>query len=268
MAKRKKKQQEEKGGEGWIVSFADLMTLLFTVFVVLYAMKPEGMGETDEKVEIMTSMIREAFNDIPDEIPDDLAQEPTENAKKVFAYVRGSQTHKPIIKRYIRSDKTIAVINKEMQEVRQKIELVLFEEKRPDIDPTPDRHRPISVLPDKDGFTVRLLSSYFFAPGEYRVNGQALAKVKKIGEMLRELNRRVAIEGHTDSVPKKGPIGNWELSALRASFVARLFIQDLGFSKDRVKASGYADAKPIATNRTEQGRRLNRRVEIKVEYDE
>ena len=58
------------------------------------------------------------------------------------------------------------------------------------------------------------------------------------------------------------------LSSLRAASVARIFVDELEFPSDRISVGGYADNKPVATNRTAEGRRLNRRVEIKVQYDE
>lgn len=268
LAKKKKQEENEAAAGGWLVSYADLMTLLFCVFVVLYALKPESRGDGTEEMKAMVSMIREAFNEVPDDIPDVHSQEPTEDSKTIFTFFKGDTSVQPIVKKYLRADKTIPVINREMQEVIDKIEIILKEEKRPDIDPTPDKHRPISVLPDKDGFTIRLLSSYFFEQGEYRLKREAYDQVKRIGETLKELDRKVHIEGHTDSIPAHGRISNWELSTLRSSSVARLFIQDLDFAANRVSTSGYADTRPIANNRTEEGRRLNRRVEIKVEYNE
>ncbi|MFW7381392.1 MAG: OmpA/MotB family protein [Oligoflexus sp.] len=265
---KKKKQEDEPLNQGWIVSYADLMTLLFCVFVVLYAMKPEGRGEGKNQMETMASMIREAFNEIPDDIPDVHSVEPTQESKTVFAFFKGDTSIQPIVKRYLRADKVVPVINEEMQETIDKIEIILKETKRPDIDPIPDKHRPISVLPDKDGFTVRLLTSYFFEKGEYKLKREAYEQVRRIGETLKELDKKLHVEGHTDSIPAHGRISNWELSTLRAGSVARLFIQELNFPSSQISTAGYADTRPIGNNRTEEGRRLNRRVEIKVEYNE
>ena len=192
------------------------MTLLFTAFVVLWALKKEGSGENDAERKAMASMIREAFTVIPDNIPDVESEEPTEESKVVFTFFRGETATPPITKKFKRSDKAVPVINKDMQKVVDKIEIILNEKKRPDIDPIPDKEKPISVLPDKDGFTVRLLSSYFFKPGEYKLNKEAYDQVAQIGKTLFELDKKLRVEGHTDGRPAEGIFSNWELSSLRA----------------------------------------------------
>jgi len=76
----------------------------------------------------------------------------------------------------------------------------------------------------------------------------------------------ITIEGHTDNTPintYRFP-SNWELSAVRASTVARLFI-DSGVRPDRLTAAGYADQRPVADNAAEAGRGRNRRVTILLE---
>ncbi|SMF06790.1 OmpA/MotB family protein [Pseudobacteriovorax antillogorgiicola] len=260
---------EESAGEGWIVSFADLMTLLFAAFVVLYGLKPEGIGDAI-KVLTVTASIRETFNETPDTIPEDRRTGPTIQGKAAFEYFKGETLVRPIIKRYRRSENVLNIINKEMMQIKRVIDLKLQDEtvlnKRRKKDDS--QNQGVSVHKDTNGYVVRLLSSYFYEPGEYRVKQKDLRKLKELGRALKQHGRRISIEGHTDKVPQQGQYSNWELSALRASFIAKYMINELGFAPDRVKASGYADTKPIATNSTPQGRKLNRRVEIRVEYDE
>ena len=261
--------EEEGGGGGWIVSFADLMTLLFAAFVVLYGLKPEGIGDA-VKVMTATASIRETFNETPDVIPEDRRTGPTNQGKAAFEYFKGETIVKPIIKRYKRSENVLNIINKDMMQIKRVMDLKLQDEtvlnKRRKKDP--NQTQGVSVHKDTNGYVVRLLSSYFYPPGEYRMDVKDLRKLKELGKVLKNHGKRISIEGHTDKIPQTGKYSNWELSALRASFVAKFFISEMEFPPDRVKASGYADTKPIATNSTPQGRRLNRRVEIKVEYND
>ncbi len=265
----KKKQQEEKKGEGWLVSFADLMTLLFAAFVVLYGLKPEGVGDA-VKVITATAAIRQTFNDTPDKIPEDRRTGPTQQGKTVFEYFKGDRMVKPIIKKYRRHENALNIINKDMLQIRRLIDLKLQDETTKSGRRGQDRgqNQGVSVHRDTNGYVVRLLSSYFYEPGQYRVSRKDLWKIKELGQVIKEQGRKVSIEGHTDDIPQQGSFSNWELSALRASYIAKIFINELDFAPDRVKASGYADTKPLTANSSPEGRRLNRRVEIRVEFDD
>ena len=263
------KDDDEEGGEGWIVSFADLMTLLFAAFVVLYGLKPEGIGDA-VKVITATAAIRQTFNETPDVIPEDARTGPTEQGKAVFEFFKGDQINKPIIKRYRRSENVLNIINKDMMQIKRVIDLKLQDETEKSQKKVQDdsQNQGVSVHRDTNGYVVRLLSSYFYGPGEYRVKRKDLYKLKELGKVIKSQNRKISVEGHSDNIPQRGQFTNWELSALRASYIARYFINEIDFAPDRVKASGYADTKPISSNSTPEGRRLNRRVEIRVEYDE
>ena len=86
----------------------------------------------------------------------------------------------------------------------------------------------------------------------------------KIAETLQSNGYAVQIEGHSDGVPihtAQFP-SNWELSTARATELTRLLIEKYGIPPARLSAAGYAEYHPIADNATEEGRTLNRRVDI------
>lgn len=255
-------EEEEAGGAGWIVSFADLMTLLFATFVVLYGIKPEG--ETVAFLGVVSS-IREAFVEIPDDIPIEEKKGPIILGKAVFKHFRGDQNKPPVIKKYKRSQFALNVINQDLEKVRNLIEM-MSKNKAGSLR-SKAKESPVSVHESEDGFTLKLVSSYFYKPGAYRMDNKAIRKLKPVAEMLKEINQNVVIEGHTDSSPVNGEFSNWEISALRASFLARYFVNYYDFPAKKISAAGYADKKPLFNNRTRQGRKMNRRIEIKVKYD-
>ena len=88
----------------------------------------------------------------------------------------------------------------------------------------------------------------------------------RIANLLRQRNYRLRIEGHTDNVPIHTVqfSSNWELSTARATEIVRLLIVRDGFAPDRLSGAGYAEYHPIASNRTSQGRGMNRRVDIVI----
>ena len=65
----------------------------------------------------------------------------------------------------------------------------------------------------------------------------------------------------------KGEMSNWELSTMRATSVLRYMIEKENYSPTKIQAAGYADTRPIADNRSPSGRSLNRRIEIRINYE-
>lgn len=252
--------EECAGGEAWLVSYADLMTLLFAAFVVLYGIKPEGRS-----MEILgvVSRIREAFVDVPDVIPEEEASGPIKEGVEAFKFFKGDRMNKPIIKKYQRATNVTNVINKDIVQTKKMLDILNLVP----LDPKTGKPESKIIEETEEGFKLRLFASYFYEPGQVRLKRQARKKVIQIGRFLKELERPIAIEGHTDGKPS-GKQDAWQVSALRAAYVANLLKTELDFPMERIKVAGYADTKPIADNGTPEGRRLNRRIEIKIEYGE
>ncbi len=117
---------------------------------------------------------------------------------------------------------------------------------------------------------IRLKSSELFAPGSAELlDGADQLILEAVQEDIQEGVKQLRIDGHTDDVPihsDKYPT-NWELSAARASSVARVLIDHLEFPPDRIVVAGYGEHRPIKPNNSDKNRALNRRVEIKIRKD-
>ncbi len=107
-----------------------------------------------------------------------------------------------------------------------------------------------------------------FDSGEARLKPEGLKILKQASEILKGItDKHFRVEGHADNVPigpslkEKFP-SNWELSKARATGVARYLIEEGGLDSARLSAVGYGDTRPVASNETEEGRKVNRRVEI------
>jgi len=255
----KKEEECPAGLPGWIVSFADLMTLLFAAFVVLYALKIEG--EEPRTVEEVTSSIRKTFNDVPDEVPEDVEIMPTAEGKRVFQYFKGEQLIKPIITRFRSKDVVINVINKDLTKIKDLVKMIVSQTTNPK-----DTAKAITIHQEDDGIRLRLLATYFYKPGQYQIKASELSKFKKIAKLVKELGKKISIEGHSDNSGNQGRYSKWELSSLRATYLLKYMIRDLDFPSAKIKAAGYGDARPLSTNDTAKGRKMNRRVEIKISY--
>ena len=115
---------------------------------------------------------------------------------------------------------------------------------------------------------VNMLDEILFDSGETKIKPEGIEVLKRVGKVLLNVkDQTISIEGHTDNVPigpdlvKRYPT-NWELSAARATSVARYLQDKSGVDPHLISATGYGQYQPIASNQTEKGRARNRRIEI------
>jgi chemotaxis protein MotB len=264
----KRKCPEFENHERWLVSYADMVTLLFAVFVVLYSLnlKPETAASDQA-----AGSMQESFNKPLDDIPVERRIGPTEHGIGIFDHFRGNSVRPPLSRKYPSTEQRVKDISDDMRRLNALVEQRLY---GPSSFPGSDKsgeERIVSVQRSGDSLSLRMLARHFFAPGEYQVRREALGELDKVIGIVKELGRPVVVEGHTDNQPPSGRgvvQSNWELSSLRASYVLRYMIRDHHFPATKLSAAGYADLKPVAHNGSETGRSLNRRIEMKIRYDE
>ncbi len=122
----------------------------------------------------------------------------------------------------------------------------------------------VSVEMDPRGLIFRFADSVLFDLGSADIRSDAMAVLDKVGKLIATVEYDIRIEGHTDNWPistVRFP-SNWELSTGRAASVVRFFIENLGFSPVKLEAAGYGQERPIASNDTAEGRQKNRRVDV------
>ncbi len=231
----KKKHEEHENHERWLVSYADFITLLFAFFVVMYSVSSVNEG----KYRTVSESIKLALNPI-NSIPSSRLPFTIGNAKPKMIPSEAVSTNDPVIRR--------------MREIMTKINPNL----KGDIS-------EVKIVESSHGtIMISLPESILFQSGEARVRSEALPFLQTIAQILIEMDRHIRILGHTDNVPIRTAQfpSNWELSAGRAVMVVRIFSELYGVPITHLSATGLADAKPIATNDTPEGRTKNRRVEI------
>jgi chemotaxis protein MotB len=117
------------------------------------------------------------------------------------------------------------------------------------------------------GLVVTIVADkVMFDPGQAAVRPEGAAILRHVTTALQNVPNAVAVEGHTDDVPINNSRfrSNWELSTARATEVLRYLVDDLGLPARRVSASGYGEQRPIDSNASPAGRAVNRRVELVV----
>jgi len=117
---------------------------------------------------------------------------------------------------------------------------------------------------------VDMVDEILFDSGEATLKPAGQEVLTRVGEVLKKAeDRQVVVQGHTDNVQIVGRLAerfptNWELSAARAVNVARFLQEEVGMDPSRLGAAGFSEYRPRANNETEEGRQMNRRIEITI----
>ena len=125
----------------------------------------------------------------------------------------------------------------------------------------------LDVQVDSRGVVVSLPQALLFAPGEDRINSDALATVSAVGDVLGKIPNNVSLVGHTDAVPihNRRFANNWELAAARGLRLLELLSRRYGIAESRLSVESFGSYDPRSSNDTPDGRASNRRVEIVIQ---
>ncbi|MEK5233330.1 flagellar motor protein MotB [Lysinibacillus sp. FSL K6-0232] len=240
MAKRRKKHKhEDHVDESWLVPYADILTLLLALFIVLFA----SSSVDQEKLERMSEVFNQVFDggtgflDQPAPISNpnaDSSNPPQQNS----AYLKDQQ-ELAAIKDSV--DNFIAVNEMEDQFATEMTD---------------------------EGLLVTIRDSILFDSGQATIKPEYLPIAKELADVLvSNPPRNIVITGHTDNVPA-GPnfSSNLELSLMRASnFYMVLLNSNPELKSENFSAKGYGENRAIAPNDTAEGRAKNRRVEVLIQ---
>jgi chemotaxis protein MotB len=256
-AKRRKKHEEheEHPDERWLVTYADMITLLMALFMVLFSITSVNKS----KLEILSKTLQEAFSGkvLPGgESIRDTGADPKANKPPT------AEPPIPAISALVgqnMQESTAAAKAKEQEDFRRLKRQIDSYARAKGL-----QHQVQTVIARR-GLVIRLLTDQvLFDSGAADLKPQATPILSKVAEILAQEHRhQIMVEGHTDTVPIRGSVfpTNWELSTARASRVVRFLIGG-GVAQGRLSAGGYAALHPIASNDTAAGRSRNRRVEI------
>ena len=236
MSRKAPEAEAPENHERWIVSYADMVTLLWALFVVLYALSDSN----PRKLLIVSQSIDQAFSVG--------VLEGSKGSSPIFNGGGGGLT--PNIAQ-VKSN-NLASLSRKVAEFSQKNGL----------------DGKIQVRSDANSITISLSDNLLFDSGSADLKPGSQVVLSAVAELLRPLPNQLRIEGHTDNVPVNSADfpTNWELSATRASTVLRFLLEQGQVPKARTFLAGYADIHPITDNGTPEGRALNRRADIVIVY--
>lgn len=221
----------ENGDDSWSVTYIDLITLLLAFFIILVGVSQSTTATTSMS---STSANTSTTASIPvTEAPKQIATKP-EPPSTPIAMPRKPPTETP----------------PDMQALLGRLKGL-------------PSSTPLSVDIQAGIASVTFPENLLFGPGSVKLNDEGYQLLHAIATRLHDAGVSFSIEGHTDNIPISTPMfaSNWELSVHRATEVTRALIAG-GIPTQRVRAVGYGDTHPVASNETEEGRVRNRRVAL------
>jgi chemotaxis protein MotB len=255
--KKKRGAHADHPDERWLLTYADMITLLMALFIVMFAISSVNTS----KFEALSKSLQEASGGPikgGEAILETGGSPKGEEQPKVEPPVPAIQ---PLIQKEFDKEqekRNGGAGSEDEQFKRTKRQLDEFAAKNGLKD-------KLETKITRRGLVIRLLTdNVLFDSGEAKVKARALPLLGKIAQLLQvDTQHPINVEGHTDNVPIRSSTfpTNWELSTARASSVTRFLIARNAPAK-RMGAVGYAQLQPIASNGSAVGRSRNRRVEI------
>jgi len=229
MARKRKPRYTPDNADRWLLTYADLITLLLAFFIVMYSMSQIDAKKFGHVAEALQGVLRGRD-----------------------AIVKG----RSIINRSeFEGGGPVKIGN--LRLIQTKLQQAIAEAH------LEDKVKPII---DERGLVVHVTESALFDEAQADLKQDATRTLNLVATSLKGLAEVIRIEGHTDSRPINTPRfpSNWELSTARAATVVRFFIKEHQWRPDQISALGYGEFRPLKPNDTPENMAQNRRVDIVV----
>jgi chemotaxis protein MotB len=250
------------GLPAWVMTFADLMTLLMCFYVLMLSFSEMDVAKFKE----LAGSMKDAFG-VQSEIEVKTLPRGTSIIAREFSPGRPDPTPMDTIRQFtINSNmNTLDVGTSErLQELEQRESMVrtLAEQLRQELAKEIAEGK-LLVREEELNVVIQILEQDSFPSGRAEIQPDFLPALTAIGDVITRLPNAVTVAGHTDNVPiSSGRFrSNWDLSAARAASVAHELLAN-GIDPQRILVSGHADTQPRAPNDTPENRARNRRIDI------
>lgn len=251
---------ESAGVPAWVMTFADLMTLLMCFFVLLLA-----FSEMDAaKFKQLSGSMKDAFG-VQSEIEVRTIPKGTSVVAQEFSPGKPDPSALNQVRQFtIDSNRnTLDALDRELKEIKEtrdharRLRLALKEELE---------KGDVSIQTEGMKVIVHIMENASFDSGMADLRKSFRPALVKIGELIDNNSGEVTISGHTDNVPIANERfrSNWDLSTSRAVSVAHDLLEVSELSPENIIVTGHADTRPRAANDSVENRAKNRRVDIAI----
>jgi chemotaxis protein MotB len=259
-------EHEEANHERWLLTYADMITLLMVLFIVLFAISvvdkkkfaaladglSHNFGATNKVLPAGTGVLDGGKTSNNDEGQLD------NNPAQPLSPIDQVEVTQLQAQQQIQKENLIKQEQQTLLGAKQQIEAALKAK---------GLQNSASFKLTSRGLVVSIVTDQvLFDTGQANLKPVGQEVLDAVAPALVKLPNDISIEGHTDNVPITGGLfaSNWELSAVRATTVLRYLMAHDGMPADRMSATGYADTKPVVPNDSPAHLAQNRRVELVV----
>ncbi len=252
---RKKKHEEHVNTEAWAIPYGDLVTLLFALFTVMYAMSSVNEG----KFRVLSDSLVAAFRGAPRTTePINIGRRQSgKGGSKPLTGITPTElmklpAHQPAAARPVDLPQVPGVLLRLEHQVQDAMKSLIDA-------------KLVTVRRKSLWLEVEINTDILFPSGSDAFSPAALPVLDKLADVLKPFPNPIRVEGHTDDRPIHTAAfpSNWELSAGRAASVVHEFTRD-GVDPLRLEIVGLGQYHPVESNATAAGRNANRRVAILI----
>jgi chemotaxis protein MotB len=245
--RRRDHEEEHDNEERWLLTYADMITLLMVLFIVLFSIGQINL----KKFEQLRSGLASSFGTKQDVVLDggtgvlDGGPSPLdaeETAQQVLDKQRAAQ----------------AAATEQLRQAAEEVKKTLAGQGLGD---------KVTFRFEDRGLVLQIVTDdVLFDLGKADLRPEGRAVLDGLAAALKQVPNGISVEGHTDNRPISGfPFAsNWELSTYRATSVLRYLVEQKGLDRKRISAAGYGEERPLVPNDTPAHQAQNRRVEIVV----
>jgi chemotaxis protein MotB len=232
---------KKENSERWLLTYADMITLLMLFFIILYSMSTVNPAKYQE--------LAQAFQSVFSGGPLQLFATSSTGGAGVLTGLNPGQ--KVATARAGQNQGTGGSSTLRQQATSTLQNLV--------------KAGRVKIVPTENGFAISMISDSFFAPGSATLAPDAMPALQEVSGFLGQISNSIVVEGYTDNLPVNTArwTSNWQLASERA--LAVLYsLEDYGTPTERLSASSYGETRPVVSNDTPEGRAQNRRVDIVI----
>lgn len=247
MRRQANRKKDNETTDSWLLPYADMLTLLLALFIVLFAMSHIDVKKYEKLTNIFKSEFSSSYLPLTESFEEDTGEITTEHTKQ-----QAEEDEEEVL------TDNYFIVTQQLQEMQENINAYITEN---------DLTDTLGTKLTDEGLLITLSTDFSFATGSAYVNKEGRKIAHEIAQFLHtDPPHEIVISGHADDRPMYNHEfkSNWELSVMRAVNFMVILLENKNLNPDKFSAKGYGEYKPLVPNTSKENRAKNRRVEVLI----